>query len=102
MSKDNYVERFASALDYVCCDLRRASDDLTKALDAYRRNRDASTIPPDARPLAGRADMEYASADDAAQGLLGLICDLEDAREELEAIEADLPHSVVTPPEERP
>lgn len=97
MSKDNYVERFASALDYVCCDLRHASDDLQKALDAYRRNRDASTIPPDARPLAGRADMEYASADDAAHQILGLIIDLESAREELESIEADMPHSVTTP-----
>lgn len=102
MSKDNYVERFASALDYVCCALRHAADDLTKALDAYRRNRDASTIPPDARPLAGHADMEYASADDAAQAIRGLIRDLEGARDELEAIEADMPHSVTTPPEERP
>ncbi|MGN0875529.1 MAG: hypothetical protein ACI4OZ_10145 [Akkermansia sp.] len=102
MSKENYVERFASALDYVCCAMRHASDDLKKALDAYRRNRDASTIPPEARPLAGRADMEYASADDAAQQICSLIRDLEGAREELEAIEADMPHSVVTPPETRP
>ena len=97
MSNDNYVDRFASALDYVCCDLRHASDDLQKALDAYRRNRDASTIPPEARPLAGRADMESASADDAAQEIRERIRDLEGALEELESIDADMPHSVTTP-----
>lgn len=97
MSKDNYVGLFAYELGVVCCTMRHASDDLQKALEAYRRRRDASAIPPEARPIAGRADAEYASADDAAQEIRERIRDLEGALEELESIDADMPHSVTTP-----
>jgi hypothetical protein len=99
-SKCNYVDRFAYALDDIHDNnLRETILDLQNALDAYRRNRDASTIPRADRPFANLADVCCKRADDILQKLHLIADDIDSVREDLEAINDNMSDIVVTPPD---